>query len=167
MLVRNMRQARVCLIRMRRRATEILTRAMDQFQKAWQMKIRRMAVDREAAETYVERCPKPELHARQTMMYMAMASIWIDERQFGSPKDTIAEAIWIAKHTVAAPAVQSSECNFGFGRNLDQSLAQKSKTARHVRLPHKPKRRGACESLLRSSGSSCLGSKFMASVVSC
>ena len=75
MLVRNMRQARVCLMRMRRRATEILTRAMDQFQKAWQMKIRRMAVDREAAETYVERCPKPELHARQTMMYIATASI--------------------------------------------------------------------------------------------
>jgi len=69
----------------------------------------------------------------------------------------------IVRHTVAAPAVQSSKCKFGVGCNLDQSLAPKSKTARNVRLPHTLNRKGACESLLGCSASSCLGSKSMTS----
>ena len=81
-LARNMRQTRVSLMRKRSRATEILTRAIDQFQRTWQVKIRRMAVDLEAAGTCMECCPKPELQARQTMMYMAMARILGSGRQF-------------------------------------------------------------------------------------
>ena len=82
MLARNMRQARVSLMRKRSKATEILTKAMDQFQRTWQMKIRRMAVNLEAAGTCMECCPKPELQAIQTMMYMAMAMILSNECQF-------------------------------------------------------------------------------------
>ena len=81
-LARNMRQARVSLMRKRSKATEILTKAMDQFQRTWQMKIRRMAVNLEAAGTCMECCPKPELQAIQTMMYMAMAMILSNECQF-------------------------------------------------------------------------------------
>lgn len=68
-------QTRVCLMRIRSRATDILTNAIDQYQHTWQMKIRRMAERREDGETYVEGRPKPWAHATHTMTSFATASI--------------------------------------------------------------------------------------------